>query len=421
MSLQELVHLVFQKRENVFLTGVGGTGKSFLMKKIFELAKKEGMETELTSTTGISSYNIGGMTIHRWAGVQTGEASVDQLLSAVYRYKHDRAWKSIELLMIDEVSMLGQSLFEKLDYIARTVRQSPDVFGGIQLVVSGDFLQLPPIQDEYPFQSEVWDELDFKVLKCTKPYRYPDNSYFEMLLRIRLGVPTEQDIQSLQSRAKVRPKSVPTCLFSKKYKVDQYNRDKLKELKEDPASYQAVDSVVSKRKKFMSNTTTKVPYDSYFRDIIPSIVTLKKGCEVMLLKNLDVTSGLVNGSRGTVVECFNNRVRVRFHHTTHPKGEEESKEEVIVPIAFDVEDKHLRATRLQIPLILAYSLTIHKVQGLTLDECVVDLGRDVFSANMAYVALSRCKRLTGLYLTEFNPKSIYADKRALAFEETKSK
>jgi ATP-dependent DNA helicase PIF1 len=367
------------------------THNSYLVKNINECLKDK-RNISLTSTTGVSAFFIGNgcKTIHSFAGLQVGDKDVDYYIRRIRR--NTRQFKEINdsmLLVIDEISMMGAELIEKLDIVLKVIRRNTDPFGGLQVIFSGDFLQLPPVKDDFCFNSPVWDKLKLTSFKLTEPQRHKnDKSYYRMLMRIREGKPNKRDINRLYARNGVyfdmseeeRDNLGAVVLFPTNFNVKNYNLANLEELKTPEFMYKAC--VVGKK-------------NYVFNNMIEDTLSFKVGAQVMLTVNISVETGLVNGATGKVLLCEGKQVTVAFvNGMTVPVGVHE--------FIMD-EEKGIKV--LQIPLRLAWAVSIHKSQSCTLDRVVIDLG-NCFEDGQAYVALSRAKSLDGVFLTDFDPASI---------------
>ncbi len=426
----ELYSAVFKKKQSVYLYGLAGTGKSYQLKLIVQYCRdhRPDLNCHITSTTGVSAIQLGygATTIHSFGGIGLGTKSHEVILKSIRRNKECRTrWESCHFLIIDEVSMLNASTFELLERVARDVRGSDLPFGGIQLLLSGDFLQLPPVKGDYAFQSEKWVECGLQIIKLTIPRRFVDNDYFLLLRRLRTGNVTKQDRQALQERCESYKKNQteilsreikPTFLYSLKGEVEDHNVNEMTGLKGKKYVYLSVDEVkvkgTQKRSIVPLNTSLIWNGDEKYLKLLdslsPEAVVLKIGSQVMLTHNMSVQDQLVNGSRGVVKECTRDEVSVLFMSgSTFP----------IPRITREYEGSGFKIYRKQLPLILAWSITIHKSQGATLDYCVADLGSSIFGAGMSYVCLSRMRGLNGLYLAGLDTNKIYANKKALEFEE----
>ena len=238
LKTQHICYSVLQKRENIFITGVGGTGKSYTLTKICQLAPKYNLRVAITAPTGRASCLFeNGRTIHSFSGLKLGKIKIPQIMEDFKKTKRvpgKQNWNAIDILIIDEVSMLGASFFEKLDVCARLAKQINEPFGGLQLVFSGDFLQLQPVGDKFCFLSPIWNRLKFKTYEMTVPVRQnEDIIYFNLLNRIRTATHTEADIRLLQSRMIEYDEEFlikPTKIYSKNIDVEKINQEEFKKV-----------------------------------------------------------------------------------------------------------------------------------------------------------------------------------------------
>lgn len=399
--------------QNIFLTGSGGTGKSYLIKYIFDILKSRGQKIYKTGSTGVASENIGGVTINSWAGVQLGDKSANYYHLKLSESKR-KQWIEANFLIIDEISMVGAKLFQLISDLGMIIKRNRKPFGGIGILICGDVCQLPPVNDDYFFKSKAYQDLKFKTVRLTHPWRFQkDIDFFHLLSRVRIGKQTEDDIKLLQNRVSVYNKEMknkifeegdikPTQMFSKKVDVNNINLQELKNLKEVEHHYQSDDNLI---KKDGSNATIK-SFQETIENSVPSLLKLKVGAQVMLTWNIDVENGLCNGSRGVVLECLDNRILVKFKNGEH----------FISPNVWKIETDDEIFTRMQFPLILAWATTIHKSQSATLDYVIIDIGSNIFCDNMAYVALSRCRSLDSIYIIKFDPSKIKCDQTAYEFD-----
>ncbi len=431
--LSVLSEAIFEDKNNVYISGIAGSGKSYLLKQLYDESVKRGINSVLTSTTGVSAFNVGGCTIHSFTGIilpsQMPKDIGEYLSRIVTRIKFKRyllkKWQNLKILFIDEVSMLGANYIDVIDNVARRVRGVDSPFGGIQVVASGDFLQLPPVGDFFCFESPCWDELRFKNYVLTKAYRFTEQRWNDILQRARIGKLTSQDIGMLKKCInKINNSDIkPTVIYSLKRDVDDINEVALDDINENAYTYEAVDflgeelQTTSDKEEFkiIRNCTEEQSkiLDSNLN--VKRKVVLKKGSQVMLLANLDVAEGLVNGSRGIITKIDENEVTVKF------KGRNIEFEEIIKPYDFKIEHQEELLVRKIVPLCLSYASTVHKMQGLTIDCGIVNCGDSIFSPGQAYVALSRVRSLDGLFLESLKPERIYPNKKALNFEEEMKK
>lgn len=406
---EKIIEEIIYSSDNYMIHGPGGVGKSFLIRELYANAKQQGLNIYKTATTGIAAVGIGGCTLHRYSGIGLGEESTFRLWARVNNSK--KALKRIrntDILIVDEVSMLGAKLFTKLNEIFKLARESEEPFGGIRLVLVGDFFQLPPVKDDWVFKCEAWEELDINFIELTKAKRFTDKNFTDILYRIRTSDHTEEDIEKLKSRIKTWDSKndliEPTVLYPKKKDVHSYNQKRLKQLATPSVIFNAEDDIMINDKA--QKAKNKEYYEKLFDEAIPKCIELKVGAQVMLKVNLDVESGLVNGSRGVICGVKEDKVTVIFSNR---------RKEIITKHTWEIAEENASgeydayAVRKQIPLILAYSLTIHKTQGCTLDKVKCD-PTEVFEYGQAYVMLSRVRCLEGLYLDNFDPKCIFVDK-----------
>lgn len=395
---------------NVFLTGPAGTGKS----TVISIFKSQYMnKIAITSTTGVSALLIKGTTIHSFAGIGTGEESVQTLLQKIKRMPFlVKRWKNIDCLIIDEVSMMKPELLEKLDTIAKTLRSTLLPFGGIQLILTGDFAQLPPVyldnKPKFCFESIIWPVLVEKTVHLTEIIRQTDKQFRECLLEIRLGDVSQESIDIIKTRlledgfrsVPVKNGIIPTRLFSRRRDVQLINNKcvaKLKDKGNKVQNYIATVKGVNEAVKDKINKSCPAPTE----------LELVVGAQVMLVFNVNVGEGLVNGSRGVVVALDELGPTVRFL---------DGRELLIGSITWEfMENDKVVATKSQIPFIVAYACTIHKTQGATLDYAVIDAGPTVFQCGQIYTALSRVRSLDGLFLLKFDPEKIACNPKVKEF------
>lgn len=410
---QQAVNLIL-KRENVMISGPGGTGKSFLIQHIVSL--KESLLPDrsqimgVTAMTGAAAVLINGTTLQSFLGIGLGEGSVSQLVDRINVNKKTCCWKLLQILIIDEVSMLSVELFDKLERIARIFRQNENPFGGIHLVLSGDFLQLPCIGGEFCFKSAKWKRCIPKMICFDEILRQTDPVFHEILNRARFGKTTRKDIADIKSNCLQKfPDHYdqeftikPTMLLCKRADTDIINNAELKKIK-DVCFYKYEKTVVWED-KIDQKVLKELSH-------IPDSVTLCVGAQVMLTVNLDVDEHLVNGSRGVVVDfcqSFSKQI---------PVVQFVEKKIAIDLFKYTIEKNNLLVVSvLQIPLQLAYALTIHKSMGATLDCAHINFA-GVFAHGQGYVALSRVKNLKRLYVENIKTSSFTAHPEALHFYE----
>lgn len=399
---------------NTFVTGPAGVGKSYLIAKIYETLMQRGKIVAKTSTTGISALLIGGCTIHRWSGIRLGELDAHGLLDRVRKNsKAKKNWKLCDVLIIDEISMMPPNLFDKLEFIARAIKGNNRTFGGIQLIVVGDFCQLPSVKtDAYCFRAATWNECIVYVAYLKQNMRQENQIFQQILNEIRMGIVSDLSKGVLQKRvgAKVgNEKIIPTQIFSLKVDVDGVNEKNLRALINEEnkiVRYTAKDSFVS---PYILNDETKSQHIGFVNTNCQGrqFLELAVGAQVMLTINLDPDSGLVNGSRGVIVKFEEFRPVVEFLNGIRL---------IIAAHCWEIEiNDDITVQRIQLPLILAYSVTVHKCQGSTLDCAEIDLGESIFCAGQFYTALSRVKSLDCLSIKNLDFGKVIVDPEVVEF------
>lgn len=415
------------------ITGPAGCGKSFLLEKIRKYCNESMINIALTALTGAAASLIGGTTLHGWAGIGLGKGSAQEIHTGMVKKKHPslQKWMDVRVLVIDEISMMDASLFNKLHILGQIIRGNKGLFGGVQVILCGDFAQLKPIVDGgsflFAFESSVWKEyLGNSVHYLDRVIRQADPDFQALLGRTRLGVCTEEDKKLLNSRLitdlanadldVVMPDGskkiiCSTLLYPRKKDVCQINDMKLEELLSTGISaktYSSLDTVVTRRSR------TQVQLTDYHQKAMdtcisaPAKLVLCVGAQVMLIKNLDIERGLVNGSRGIVTRIDGGGLPVVLF---------DNGEELPMDIcSFESESGENIYVRKQVPLILAWALTIHKCQGASLSSVITDLS-DVFDEAQVYVTLSRARSLDGLFIIGLDYSRIKCNPRVRKYYE----
>jgi ATP-dependent DNA helicase PIF1 len=416
--------------ENVFLTGPGGVGKSFLLRRVVDTLTEKKCKVAITALTGCAALLLGkdAKTIYSWAGIGLGRELAPKIAADIrklpYKKKVLRRWLLTHTLIIDEVSMMTPAILELLDDVGQLVRRDSKPFGGIQVVLVGDFFQLPPVmkqeedekqQTQFAFESPRWQTLKLKTIVLKQMMRQDDPVFQEILNQARWGRLTKESFKILEERQNLpwdRLKIKPTLLFSRRAEVEMINERNLAALKGPTEVFHAktvFDTACQKdyneKSPEVVRAVTKLDRDAPYK----TSLELKVGSQVMLVYNMDQEAGLVNGSRG-VVEGFKEGLPlVLFKGCDQPIsiGRQTWESE-------DVEG----VKRSQIPLILAYAVTIHKCQGATLDSALIDIGASTFETGQAYVALSRVKNLQSLYIYDMEQTAFKAHPKVCRFYET---
>jgi len=436
----DALHDICKKHVSGFLTGPGGTGKSFLIQEITQTLEKQGRRYALTATTGIAAVLIGGITVHSQFRIFPDDLNPGGEEKNLQRIKNNRFLKSdlgkIQTLIIDEVSMLDVVLFERVHKILCMVHNCGAPFGGIQIILVGDFFQLPPVSKgatKFIFETSLFWETCDNFWQLREVWRQSDPKFCNLLHRVRVGESTDEDFDILASRLNADLGPIePTKLFSKNVNVDKINLQKFNELEGDVVTFKFRDGEwrdvksSAEQDKFWELSREKFRKDISVSDSID----LKIGTQVMLAFNLDVSGGLCNGTRGVVVG-FQESKNPSDESMFHVKDKETRSiylRGLLPVVLFDNGSKILipfvKWTRSlgsgdiyywNIPLRHAWASTIHRMQGQTLSLVDASLDSSVFEVGQAYVALSRCKSLGGLRLSSFDPDSIKVNDKVKDF------
>ncbi len=394
MKQETALELLKNSKDNIFLTGAPGTGKSYLINKYVEWMLENGEEPVLTASTGIAALNIRGKTLHSWGGLRDDhpidESDVDQIIQG-YSYEN---YISTRTLIIDEISMVSASLLENINLIAKRIRGDHRFMGGIRVIVVGDFFQLPPVKGRFAFESEDWNEADFTVCYLHESKRQTEPEFTSILSNIRSGFLTEEQKTVIRSRIITDATGIPDPkirLDTHNKKVDHYNQTRLERLPGFPKTYVMQEDgpypdAIDKLKK---------------NCLSPEKLILKVDTPVLFTRN-DSELRWVNGTQGIVKELRENSVVVEL-----PRGEIVE----VDPVSWEAckgygANKKIYGEISQLPLKLAWAITVHKSQGMTLDRAIIDVTH-AFAAGQGYVAVSRVRTLDGLYFQGFLTKGFF--------------
>lgn len=378
--------------KNVFITGGAGVGKSFLVHEIVKSCFKNKKIIGVCGMTGCAALIINGMTIHSFLGIGLAKESALKLAEKVRKFPAalSRILET-DILLIDEVSMLNSELFEKINQFLQIVRRKKIPFGGVQMVLVGDPFQLCPVEGDYFFTSV--DYTNFTVHNLSMNMRQRGDPEFKNLLdRVRWGGCSEEDLITLKKlqHTKFPDGIIPTKLYSKNISVDAINIAELNKLKTPQHDYEARANHEIAKKWMVANK-------------IPDKIRLCIGAQVMCTKNI-TELGLANGSRGVITDLAPNHVSMRLL----------SGETVKVPfvsVPFQMETIKLQ----YMPFKLAWAVTIHSAQGMTIDALEVDLGKDIFTWGQAYTGLSRATSLSSVKVTSVLGTSFVTNPKVLNF------
>ena len=402
---QDLALEIMLSGKSVFLTGPAGSGKTFLLNQFISLAKKQGKHVSVTATTGLAATHLNGNTIHSWSGMGIMDYIPNGFSENLSKTRRETIEKT-DVLIIDEISMLHDFRLDMIDDICRIIRKNDIPFGGIQLILSGDFFQLPPINRAgnklggFVTNSRSWQELDPAICYLTDQFRQDDEELLDILYCIRSGDLTDDQVEKLLERRNYTPSEDDKVaeLYTTNVDVDKINEARLS----------AIDS---KEHVFSQSSTGSKNYvDNLERSVLaPSELKLKIGALVMAVKN-SPDKNYINGSLGEVIDFD--------YQTGYPVVEfNNGKVVTVLPDTWEMRDgDKKRASITQVPLRLAWAITVHKSQGMTLDAAKIDLSK-AFVEGMGYVALSRVKNLHNLYLTGLNQMALRVSSEARAIDD----
>jgi ATP-dependent exoDNAse (exonuclease V) alpha subunit len=381
---------IMKEGRNVFLTGPAGAGKTHLLNQFIDHLKATLVPVGVTASTGIAATHLHGITIHSWAGFGIKNELTDRDIQNLLKknYLHAR-FEDTEVLIIDEVSMLHAHQLDMVDQICQLFKGNDLPFGGIQVVLCGDFFQLPPVRkDRQPtqfiFESKAWDDMNIQICYLDEQHRQKDKSFLNLLNEIRNNHVTEDSLNQLnkQLTATLKKGTKYTRLYTHNADVDAINEFELNKISGESKTYR------------MAHKGKSALVDSLKRNCIASeALVLKKGAFVMFIKN-NFAKGYVNGTLGEIIDFDEDNTPI----VRTLKG----KRILVNPSSWKIEENdEVKAKITQIPLRLAWAITIHKSQGMSLDAAEIDLSK-TFIQGAGYVALSRVKSMNGIKLLGFN-------------------
>ncbi len=392
---------------NVFLTGPAGSGKTYLLNRYIEYLKKHNVPVAITASTGIAATHMEGRTIHSWAAIKISRHLTKKELDQLFYTPEIRARIThARVLIIDEVSMLDEARLDLVDEVCRKLRDNPFSFGGLQLIVCGDFFQLPPVPSrgepppKFAFMSSAWQGADIITCYLEKQYRQNDLRFFEILNAIRNNEAAEPARAILMERHQKSIDGIkkPTKLYAHNSRVNAINDFELGQIDEEEHKFE-----------MYSEGNLELVTELKRSCLAPSELTLKKGTFVMFVKN-NFNNGYANGTLGTVIGFDED--------SGFPIIKKRDKAEIVAgPASWVIEESDVVIARIsQIPLRLAWAITIHKSQGMSLDCAEIDLG-NAFLEGMGYVALSRVRTLTGIKLMGINEVALKVNPEIVEFDK----
>lgn len=404
MTQKEALHIL-KMGHNVYLTGSAGSGKTYVLNQYINYLKEHEVEVGITASTGIAATHMNGVTIHSWCGTgirtNLSEYEIEALEEKPYLWNR---FKKTKVLIIDEISMLHAEHLNLIEKVCRSFKRNDEPFGGLQVILCGDFFQLPPVtkageEMSFVYYSDAWKEMDLKICYLEEQHRQGDKEFVNLLNKIRSNNIDEEVIQLLNRQLNVSLVGdiQPTKLFTHNIDVDSINEAEIQKLPGSVKTY----TMEARGNPFLVETLKK-------SCLAPERLYIKPGAQVMFVKN-NFEVGYVNGTLGTVVNfekdgtplvrTFNGKLINAVHASWSIE-----------------EDGKIKAEIAQIPLRLAWAITVHKSQGMSLDAAEIDLTKS-FVPGQGYVALSRVRSLTGLKLLGFNNTSLTVDEDVYEFDK----
>lgn len=444
LSTEQLIAFEkFKSGENLLITGPGGTGKTYLIKTLVRYALNNNKNISVCALTGCAAVLLqcNARTIHSWSGIRLAKGPVQKIIGNVIKNRKAMiAWKTTQILIVDEVSMMSRKIFDVLNTIGQTVRKNTRPFGGIQVIFCCDFFQLGPIGDMddpesgmFCFESPHWFSIFSKDnhIELKTMFRQRDPLYINILSEVRRGELSQENIEILQKYVKREydPKTNNDCVLTKLFPVrnraEYINKLMFEQITEPVETFsisiqtncrtyldsgKPIESMVLDKCDRLTMTEREHELEQLIiNNNMPKTLDLKVGAAIMCTANLDLDKEICNGSQGVIIEILGTGLLKK------PKVKFANGVIYLMEMNYIQSEEYPTIAIGQIPLIFAWALTIHKIQGATLAMGQMDIGQSIFEYGQTYVALSRIQSLEGLYLSGFEPGRIRANPKVIEF------
>lgn len=397
---------------NLFITGCAGVGKTHLLNIIKDKYQKSNLH--IVASTGIAAVHIGGMTLHSWAGLGGSNRTIDEIVHFVTSSKGNyvrKRLKQVKILAIDEISMISAHTFNLLNNLLKIIRKNELSFGGIQIILFGDFLQLPPVDKQpieafFCFESTAWWEANIKIICLYQVFRQQEQILIQLLNKLRFNQLEATDLEILKNRtvSAEQDKIKPTIICTHNKQIELINNNKLAQINQPSYEFRMQEEGDLYKIAFLKKNC-----------LASELLVLKEKAQVMMLKNTYYKDKIINGSIGLVVGFSIDKLPlVAFGNKVITVEPEEWQIEEYNDLT---QRQEVKAKIKQLPLALAWAITVHKSQGMSLDKIECDLSH-AFEEGQIYVALSRVKTLGGLYLKNFKPNLIKVNSKVVEFYQS---
>jgi len=400
---QLLCYNLAKSGKNLFITGSGGCGKSYIIKKIIKYNLRKNVNIGITASTGIAASLIGGTTLHSYLKIGINNKAIEELYNNLISKKNKQDYYKLlklEILVIDEISMIDNILFSKIAAYLSMIKNIKKPFGGIQIILSGDFYQLPPINNTYCFKAKVWNKLRINSVILKNSIRQIDDIQFQFILEnIKINNITDEiynELQKLQNN-KLNSDIKPTILYSKNIDIDKINNKEFNNLIQT-YNYDIYNFPIK-----YDNSNKKIV--KYINKLEEKEIKLCKGLQIMITHNIDIPNQIVNGTRAIIINIDYPKILIKtINDTVYCINYVNYINELDNEIQYNY-----------IPIKLAYAISIHRSQGSTIDYLQIDLGESIFACGMGYVALSRGKKLNSIYLTNLSRNAFKVNKDVIDY------